>query len=238
MFNNINFKLREEGGEFILLREIKPLENMSKNEIITLINQYSKPGLSRDEVLQIVAEKVNSKYEYTVIYTKPATRDWYPGNPSGSSDIIYRESGIRYTDNGYTHVMLAWVYSYDKINFNDIRFKDLWFTSNPLIMPLEYTNGVHNIIFVANAAHFDDHGDANSQHIKLEIQCAMGGGHMIIQIQREKYFVPGTGFSDFYGLIIFGLKKNFKTFYQNMVKLYNNIINNIRNLYKSPLSLI
>lgn len=33
------------------------------------------------------------------------------------------------------------------------------------------------------------------------------------------------------------LKKNFKTFHQNMVKLYNNIINNIRNLYNSPLSL-
>lgn len=220
-----------------MLREIKPLENMSKNEIITLINQYSKPGLSRDEVLQIVAEKVNSKYEYTVIYTKPATIDWYPGNPGVSSDIIYRETGIRYVDNGYTHVMLAWVYSYDKINFNDIRFRDLWFTSNPLIVPLEYTNGAYNMMFIANAAHFNDHGDADSQHIKLQIQCAMGGGHMSIQIQREKYFVPGTGFSDSYGLIIFGLKKNFKTFYQYMVKLYNNIINNIRNLYKSPLSL-
>lgn len=39
------------------------------------------------------------------------------------------------------------------------------------------------------------------------------------------------------GFLIYGLKKNFKTFYQNMVKLYNNIINNIRNLYNSPLSL-
>ena len=212
-----------------MLRKIKPLENMSKNEIITLINQYSKPGLSRDEVIRIVLEKINALYEYSIIYSKEASLDWF----TGESGKLYSNSNISFTNNGYTHILMAWVDRYnDLININ---LHNIWFTDKPILMPMS-----GNVItlryapFVFDLQDYVGLGNNNKQNPQILI-------HFVININSNKISIQIFNTNKFnpvgkttYGLVVYGLKKKFKAFNQ----IIKNIINNIRNLYYSPLSLI
>lgn len=188
-----------------MLREIKPLENMSKNEIITLINQYSKPGLSRDEVIQIVLEKINTLYEYNIIYSKEALPDdWFTGGVGRlySGDISYNKSG-------YTHILIAWICEY-KVDIGTTPLSDIFFVDRPLLIPIPINNktlvfGYSTLVFDASDyTALENNNNQNPKifiHLKLDVS---NRGHIEI-FNHAKTFSPRSKFS--YGLIVCGLKK-------------------------------
>ena len=188
------------------------------------------------KIKPLESEKINTLYEYNIIYSKEALPDdWFTGGVGRlySGDISYNKSG-------YTHILIAWICEY-KVDIDTTTLSDISFVDRPLLIPIPINNktlifGYSTLVFDASDyTALENNNNQNPKifiHLKLDVS---NRGHIEI-FNHTKTFSPRSKFS--YGLIICGLKKNFKAFYQNMVKLYNNIINNIRNLYYSPLSLI